>query len=318
MLTSGVSDPVNNGWLRVTNSATNQKGFAYIKTSFPSNLGILLDFEYKAWRSTADSYNGADGFSVFLYNADSVFAAGGYGGSLGYAPNTAAGVSNGMSGGYIGVGIDEYGNNSNPTEGRNGGPGLSPNSIVLRGPTTNDPLTTNAYLAGYQVNPSPTANAIDYNTVTSTRPTDAQFYRRVQIEMTSSGGVYTVTVRWKTSINGAFVQLITYTLYNTRPPPNLKVGFAATTGSGFNFHEVRNMIITTPGNVRIDKRVDMSNAAVNSQVTYTLSAFNYTPIALNGLVLSDTLKDGNGNTIPLSSSTFTINSITFNNNGFCG
>ncbi len=318
-LTSGIVDPVNNGWLRVTSATTNQQGYAYIKTSFTSSLGVLLDFEYKAWRSSADSYNGADGFSVFFFDADSTFSLGGDGGSLNYAPNTAAtpAVNHGLAGGYLAVGLDEYGNFSNPTEGRVGGPGLSPNSIVLRGPTTNNPTTTNAYLAGFQIATSTTANAIDYNTVTSTRPSDATFYRRIQIQIVPSGGNYIVTVKWATTPNGLFTQLLTYTT-TTPPPANLKVGFGAATGGGFNFHEMRNLIITTPGGVRLDKNVDKVNAIVGDQVTYNINAYNSAPAGINGLIFSDTLKDGNGNKITLTPSTFTINSITFNNNGNTG
>ncbi len=320
ILTSGTSDPINDGWLRVTNSMINQTGFAYVKSAFPSTLGVLVDFEYKSWRSVIDNtYHGADGFSVFLYNADSVFSTGGYGGSLGYAPNTASVPSapRGLAGGYLGVGLDEYGNFSNATEGRNGGPGLRPNSIVLRGPTTNNAATTNAYLAGYQINADPSVDGVDYNTTTSTRPTDAQFYRRVQFEVTPVSGVYIVTLKLKTSVNGVFTTLLTYTM-TTPPPANLRVGFAATTGGGVNYHEVRNLIITTPGNARVDKRVDKSNAPILDQVTYTINAYNNTSVALNGVILADTLKDGNGVPLPLSPITFSISGITFNNNGNAG
>src|SRR5690606_41554325 len=68
---------------------------------------LLIDFEYKMWRSHSDgAYNGADGLSVFLFDATEDFRLGGYGGSLGYAPNTAGGVPEGLAGGYVGVGLD--------------------------------------------------------------------------------------------------------------------------------------------------------------------------------------------------------------------
>ena len=54
VLTSGVFDPVNNGWLRLTTDATNARGFAYIDTPFPSSIGVYVEFEYKTWRSKAD------------------------------------------------------------------------------------------------------------------------------------------------------------------------------------------------------------------------------------------------------------------------
>src|SRR5690554_2971448 len=87
VLTSGNTDPVNEGWLRLTTDGTNQRGYAYIDTSFPSTLGVYIDFEYKTWRSRRDnSFNGADGISVFLFDANtSPFRIGAFGGSLGYA-----------------------------------------------------------------------------------------------------------------------------------------------------------------------------------------------------------------------------------------
>ena len=47
ILTSGNADPVNNGWLRLTNNSTYQRGYAYINKSFPATMGINFEFEYK-------------------------------------------------------------------------------------------------------------------------------------------------------------------------------------------------------------------------------------------------------------------------------
>ncbi|MBN9296363.1 MAG: hypothetical protein J0I41_05090, partial [Filimonas sp.] len=324
-LTSGNVDPVNDGWLRLTDAITNQRGYAYVNNSFPSTLGVFMDFEYKSWRDKSDlTYNGADGFSVFMFDASSTFALGGWGGSLGYAPNTASSpsVPNGLAGGYIGLGIDEYGNYAAATEGKNGGTSsLQPNSFVLRGPTTSNSTTTNKYLTSVQLQPSSSSNinSVDYNTVTTTRPTDATFYRRVKISITpagtSSNPLYTILVTWRTSPNGADSTLLSYTT-TTAPPQNLKVGFAASTGGGFNYHEIRNLVITTPGGVRVDKVIDKANANVGDQVTYTVNAYNSTTAPIANLKFADTLKDNSGNILPIGSSGYiTLNSITFNNNG---
>ena len=117
-LTSGNVDPVNQGWLRLTNATTNLAGYAYINKAFPGTLGVTVEFEYKSWRNVNDSFNGADGFSVFLFDAKTPFQIGADGGSLGYAQKTG---QTGLPGGYIGIGIDEYGNFGASTEGKNGG-----------------------------------------------------------------------------------------------------------------------------------------------------------------------------------------------------
>ncbi|PZR23291.1 MAG: hypothetical protein DI539_03295 [Flavobacterium psychrophilum] len=317
-LTSGNGDPVNGGWLRLTNANTYQKGFAYVDKSFPSTLGVLVDFEYKTWRNVNDGYNGADGIGVFLFNGDAsnTFALGGYGGSLGYAPN---GVG-GLSGGYVGIGLDEYGNFSNPTEGRNLGPGSRPNAIVLRGPTTGNSGTTNPYLSGTTItttdggttfNYSTTAtgtdtqNALDYNTVTSTRPTDTQFYRRIQIEIErlTTGGQYRITVRWKTSLTAAFVDVTSY-ITNDVPPALLKLGFAASTGGGVNFHEIRNLLVTTPNNMRVKKTANkdfirtVAGTGSENQITYTIEVTNDTQFAVPNIDFVDRLTDADGTLIP--------------------
>lgn len=77
------------------------------------------------------------------------FAIGAYGGSLGYAQKTAASGAvladiNGVSKGYLGIGLDEYGNFAAASEGRIGGyptttngstsnTALVPQSVTLRG-----------------------------------------------------------------------------------------------------------------------------------------------------------------------------------------
>src|SRR5690606_6703441 len=139
-LTAGVQDAEGEGWLRLTEAVTNEAGYAIVNQSFPSGLGVLLDLEFVIWGG-----NGADGFSFFLFDANYDpnlpvgdpfrFQIGGFGGSLGYANRDAV---PGVRGGYIGIGVDEYGNYANTTESKNGGDvngsDLRPNAIGIRGP----------------------------------------------------------------------------------------------------------------------------------------------------------------------------------------
>jgi len=314
--TSGIDDPVGSGWLRLTKDLTNQRGFAYIDRSFPSGMGVLVDFEYKMWRTRNDSYGGADGLCVFLFDAEADFRLGGYGGSLGYAPNTAAYINEGLAGGYVGVGFDAYGNFSNPSEGRNGGLGELPNSVVLRGPTTNNANTTNEYLAGAQLSPDRMSNEVDYDITTTTRPSSDEFYRRVQITIMYNNAerLYDITVRWTKKPGGTFTDLITYQTTEP-PPPTMKVGFAASSGGGFNYHEIRNILVTTLGNLRTVKLANRdylipenaTGGENNKEITYTIEVVNDTDAPIESIELRDTIKDAYGNT--LTPSTFRIDSI---------
>jgi len=333
-LTSGIDDPSGAGWLRLTKAATNQGGYAYIAQSFPSTLGIVMDFEYKMWRNVNDpTFNGADGIGVFLFDAADVqingFRLGAYGGALGYTSNTDEGITYGLRGGYIGIGFDALGNYANTVFGpKNGGVGIRPNAVSLRGPTNDVDLTqSNVFLtgvtilSGHTVVPITTQgnwtdNELDYNTVVSARPDDNTFYRRIQIEMQPEGGGYHITVRWKTALNSDFVPLIDYTT-PLPPPALLSVGFAASTGAGVNLHEVRNLTLTTPGNLRITKQADkaylraVTTSGLN-QITYYIDVVNDTAAALSDVDFTDILTDGNGTQI--TPSLFTITNIS--NTGF--
>lgn len=291
MLTSGVSDPQGEGWLRLTGSTNNQAGYAVIDKSFPSNMGVLIDFEYTTWSTPGDG-NGADGLSVFLFDAASAnsFHIGGYGGSLGYAPHTGTA---GISGGYMGIGLDEYGNYSNPTEDRTGGPGFVKNVVGLRGPAP-----AYAFLGGSQVissdNGTGDNGGIDYNTTTTTRPLATQFYRRVQVSLEPHNGFYTVTVKWKKSQTAPFTTLFGPVTMTSVPPSMLKLGVAASTGSLHNFHEIRNMIITTPGNISVIKQgpayITYPGTAI--PLSYDITVRNQTPVAVNQIQIKDILPPG--------------------------
>jgi hypothetical protein len=83
---------------------------------------------------------GADGVSFFLADGSKPLTTpGGFGGSLGYAQTTEPFPVDGILGGYLGVGFDEFGNFGNNLEGRGAGcsqpdSGFYPNYVTLRGP----------------------------------------------------------------------------------------------------------------------------------------------------------------------------------------
>lgn len=235
-------DPNGNGYLRLTNAANNQKGYVYNTTSFPSTEGLQVEFEYYIYGG-----NGADGISFFLFDATvNPFNIGGFGGSLGYAQiTTTTPTSPGVSKGYLAVGLDEYGNFSNPTEGRQGGTTFSPGSVTLRGKGDGAALTSYNYrflvsqktdLKGVTLVGDPNRRVSD--------PTQPG-YRKVLIELIPNPvSGYNINVK---ITRGGVPQIVSTIIdnyhYPDAAPPFLSYGFASSTGDQTNFHEIRNVSI---------------------------------------------------------------------------
>lgn len=284
-------DTDGNGWLRLTNDEKEQKGFAIVNQPFSSTNGVLVDMEFVIWRTHSDGYGGADGFSIFLYDATvSPFAMGGFGGSLGYAQRKIEGSSvlePGLTGGYVGIGFDEYGNFSRYNEDRNGGIAgdKTPNTIGIRGPEVkNSPTTTYNWLTGN----SNLGFNLQAGQVNS-RPADGTYYRRVQLEITPVNGKYSITIRMMTTKGGIFNKVLGPYELPTLPPASLKLGMAASTGSSINIHELRNLIITSAGGIRTNKSVNKTAAKIGDELTYTIDVFNQTDKAATGLKLNEQL-----------------------------
>lgn len=317
-------DPNGSGWLRLTNGSANQKGYMYTQDSFPTTLGVLADFEYVSWRSSNDGYLGADGLTFFLFDGkitDANFKLGGYGGSLGYATYSNPANTTGLSGGYIGVGFDEYGNYARAAENRNGGTtGFVPNAIVLRGPTSATYTASNPYLTHTALgNRTGTDNdirgrdEIDYNTIVTSRPAPTAFYRRVQVYITKSGSDYLINIKWRKQGETTFTNILTYTMNGTTYPlpPTLKLGFAASTGGGYNFHEIRNIVLTTPGNIRVDSRsssASLCNDIKENPITFSIEVTNDTAANLNNINFSNEIQDAGGNLLDITK--FKITSLS--------
>ncbi|WP_213952712.1 MULTISPECIES: pilus assembly protein [unclassified Variovorax] len=140
-------DPVGSGALRLTDGGsdgTNQTGAVYSQFDFPSNQGVEVTFKTvtyggNSYQNSANQKSGADGIAFFLVNGDLVKSVdantktGAYGGSLGYSCANAKDVNDGLQGAYVGLGIDEFGNFSNPGDNTASGSGSAPGRVSLRG-----------------------------------------------------------------------------------------------------------------------------------------------------------------------------------------
>jgi len=256
-------DAEGQGYLRLTNSANYQKGYAISTAVFPSADGLSAEFEYYIYGG-----NGADGISFFLFDATaSPFVIGSFGGSLGYAQTTNPTLTPGVSKGYLAIGLDEYGNFSNPIEGRQGGiPGLRPGSVTLRGKGNGDALTPENYkfLATRQMSDFPSIPLVGNGGMRTPNSAD-EGYRKVLMLMepnTVEGG-YNITVRiTKGGSPMTTVTVIDHFHYAEPAPANLRYGFASSTGYQTNFHEVRNVTIDV-----LEKVVRTPPVAGNDQVS---------------------------------------------------
>jgi type IV pilus assembly protein PilY1 len=157
---NGTADPNNGGALRFTNNY-NESGAILSGFSYPlSTQGLSVSFTTVTYDGDSGGAGGlgADGISFFLQDASFPADVGAFGGSLGYTcsnsnnDGTIRGSTgyargfDGLQGGYVGLGIDEYGNFLNGVVDTQGtgfgasgdntatGGGYKPGRIGLRGP----------------------------------------------------------------------------------------------------------------------------------------------------------------------------------------
>lgn len=302
------NDLEGNGWLRLSNDSYEQKGYVYIDKAFPSKDGVFIDFEYKTWRTrdgkvtASKTYKGGDGLGFFLFDGStSRFELGGYGGALGYAPMVNI---PGLNGGYIGLGIDEYGNYNSDAGGKHildsrlSGQSF-PHSIGLRGETkrgANVPINeSNKLLNFVKASQATHGNAfVSLDKIVRSRPTDAEFYRRVQVEikrkdLPNNRIGSEIVVCWAITPGGKFYEILRHT-YTIAPPPTLKLGFAASTGGAVNYHEIRDLVATTPDGVMVEKTVNKKIAKVDEELIYTIKVSNLSNVLYKDFSINDDLE----------------------------
>jgi hypothetical protein len=245
----------NDGRLRITENAGNiattiTKDYKFTTSE---NL-IIVEFDYYAYGGCGSSHGGlgtygADGIVNVLFDSSvgSEPMPGSFGGSMGYAQRNNGDA--GFEGGWLGLGIDEYGNFGNCNEGRIGGlpntscdngSGFNPqehtNTAVIRG----DGQGTHGYefLEGVELMKSPLnqsevarKNATDYFSGKYKMTVDARNSQHLYIRLErDEGSGYQVIIP---QFDGKDPQ------YNQGTTPN-EVRYAITggTGGGCNNHEI--------------------------------------------------------------------------------
>lgn len=105
--------------LRLTNETGNQFGSILLDGfRFNNANGIQIEFEYIMRGGATNQLWPADGLGMFLYDAAFSGTIGAEGKGLGYAPNRHQNKQRlGVKGGYLMIGLDEYGNSKNQVNG---------------------------------------------------------------------------------------------------------------------------------------------------------------------------------------------------------
>ena len=313
---------------------------------FPSQENVIVvEFTHYAY-----SGSGADGLAFVLY--DSAIGAsptvGAFGGSLGYAqkcPNNQyyapyggtctsdAGTSgaNGFQGGWLGLGLDEFGNYENPNEGRIGGNNFISNGVSIRG--SGNGQTGYNFLQGTvsQTPPlwtnSTTPSPGDKFRMTVDARDPAHLYIQLQRDTTGTGNNY------QTIISNFDAKASQYNQSAT--PAFVRLALTASTGGSNAIHEIDDLTVwgrCTPYNPSVTNSFDAwenigndsnsppSNRSIYTKITNLLTSLRVGSIDGSGsvyrnytdglvgwrLVNSATCPNGDGNitgwsTVDLSS-----------------
>jgi large repetitive protein len=290
---STATDAQGSGKLRLTSSGTGLEGGVFASTSVPTSQGLDITFNSYQY---GGSY-GADGIAFVLAATDPANPAppaviGQTGGALGYSAENSTNA--GLAHGYLGIGIDPYGNFSNKYEGTGCTDPANiaqrmPGQVVVRGPGNG----TVGYCALQSSAATATSPALTLRATTraaSTVPVEVVYNPGSSPVTTPSGltvpaGDYDVTFTpvggTARSLVGA-LPVVPSGLYPSSWvtasgfPRQLTFGWVASTGANTDYHEIDNALVNTlnPVPQLAVSQTSYSAAALTagSPVTYKVAA----------------------------------------------
>jgi uncharacterized repeat protein (TIGR01451 family) len=301
----GATDPAGSGALRITSNRPDQTGFVIFDRPTESQFGLSITFDFFSYGGT----QGADGITFFLINSQSALTqAGSFGGSLGYAQRSFGGEvpdEPGIAGGYLGIGLDEFGNFANDAEGRGAGfPGATPpgcqpspfgsdpnpatrttvpDSVTLRG--SGEGTTGYCFLGNSGTLPQ----GIDVLTATTRAP--ARRTARITLRPGANP-----TVQVEIDFGAGFQTVIAERPAPPGLPERFRFGFAASTGTFTNFHEIQNLVVRSlvpapQAQLGVAKQVGVpvNNNDGSVTIPYLVTLQNPSPINLTSLQATDDL-----------------------------
>ena len=249
-----------NGRMRLTSSQNNVATASTLQRLFPAAGNyIQVQFQHYAY-----SGSGADGMAIVLSDASVTPQPGAFGGPMGYGARSVN--DPGFAGGWLGVGIDEFGNFS--TEGGPGGPGQRIDSVAMRGSGSGG--IGYRYIAGTAANLNP---GID--NAASTSPAPGHKYRitldgrfsneaRVTVERDSGAGFVVLP-----NLNAVNVLAAAHS--QAALPTDFYLSLTGSTGGSTNIHELDDLQVCATNINPIAQQID------HFEFSYTASALTCNP-----------------------------------------
>ena len=294
---SGSFDPqivseLGNGRLRLTQAGDANSNGIYKDYKIPADRYLAFDFTAAAHGSGSSS--SGDGLAVILSDYAVSPALGATGGRLGYGPDTGASV-NGFAGGWLGIGIDEFGNFS----GDFGGPGQRANSVALRGSVSG--LSGFNYIAGT-------------STLSPALDVDASGSRfRMTIDSSNGTNSYTTVERNTGSGFATLSGLSNVDVANASGqasrPSHFRISFAAAVAGATNNHDIDDLRILSSNCASLFTNISVFNPVMNAAATeVTFQVGLSRPAPSGGVTVDYTTVNGTA----LAGSEFTASSATLN------
>lgn len=228
-----------NGRLRLTEAESNQATSVTYQRLFPAEGNLVtIEFDQAAYQG-----NGADGVAIVLSDATITPQPGSSGGPLGYGykPGTP-----GFAGGWLGIGIDEYGNFR--AEGGDNNTNRLANTVSIRG--SGSAYSGYRYLYG-----TGTLSPMIHSG--STYPSPPHRYRLTVDSRLSEQSLVTI----ERNTGSGYVTLIPR--FNARAqtgqatvPANFYLSFTGSTGGDTNIHELDNVRICALKSNPVGKQID--------------------------------------------------------------
>ncbi|WP_061299520.1 DUF7507 domain-containing protein [Herbidospora cretacea] len=286
------------GYLQLTDNANYRVGGVVYNRALSNNNGLVVEFDQFQYGG-----NGADGIGFFLVDgAAELKDDGADGGSLGYAQRN---LTPGVDSGYLGVGLDAYGNFVN--DGENRGNQCPANK--------KSPIATTIQVPDTVTVRGPGQGLIDYCWIATTMTPDATkpagfvttlpgslrdpgagpgpALRRVRITL-SSAELLHVDIDFN---DGNGYQRVLDKQLDEPAPPTVKFGFSASTGGLIDTHLIRNLVVGSVTPLQLldlvttvqkqDQRPPSDPHVVGDVVHYDFLVTNTGPSPLTGVSVSD-------------------------------